>query len=236
MSADRKSLLEQFFDGSGMTGRIYRRDKWEIIFSDIREKAAEKKNRSAKRIVYFLEGLRLKAIIGQKKRPDGSWDSGTLYQKSTFIDLKYEEITPTDIKVAAALRKLDERRIDGKPEVPEILPLLLGSERVFVGEYYNQNFTPATVEVESPWLSFRAEGMEIRIGSNVSLPQSAGASVPESLVTIDEDGVYHVMVMSLEQMVVIDRIKIFQNGLFDLDYSKRIIIFAKNVTRYENNT
>ncbi len=92
------------------------------------------------------------------------------------------------------------------------------------------------MEVESPWLSFRAEGKEIRIGSNVSLPQSASASVPESLVTIDEDGVYHVMVMSLEQRVVIDRIKIFQNGLFDLDYSKRIIIFAKNVARYENNT
>lgn len=44
------------------------------------------------------------------------------------------------------------------------------------------------------------------------------------------------MVMSLEQRVVIDRIKIFQNGLFDLDYSKRIIIFAKNVARYENNS
>lgn len=205
MSADRKALLEQFFGGSGMTGRIYRRDKWEIIFSDIREKAAEKKNRAAKRIVYFLEGLRLKAIIGQNKRPDGSWDGGTLYQRSTFIDLKYEEMTPTDIKVAAALRKLDERRIGNKPEVPEILPLLLGSDRVFVGEYYNQNFTPATVEVESPWLSFRAEGMEIRIGSNVSLPQSAGASVPESLVTIDEDGGYHVIVMSPEQRAVIDR-------------------------------
>jgi len=31
-------------------------------------------------------------------------------------------------------------------------------------------------------------------------------------------------------------IKIFQNELFDLDYSKRIIIFAKNAARYENNT
>ncbi len=40
---------------------------------------------------------------------------------------------------------------------------------------------------------------------NVSLPQSAGASVPESLVTIDEDGVYHVIVMSPEQRAVIDR-------------------------------
>lgn len=38
------------------------------------------------------------------------------------------------------------------------------------------------------------------------------------------------------ERVVFFFIKIFQNGLFDLDYSKRIIIFAKNVTRYENNT
>lgn len=56
-------------------------------------------------------------------------------------------MTPTDIKVAAALRKLDGRRIDVKPEVPEIFPLLLGSDRIFVGEYFNQNFIPTTVEV-----------------------------------------------------------------------------------------
>lgn len=204
ISSDRKALLEQSFGGSGMTGRIYRRDKWEIIFSDIREKAAERKNHSAKRIVYFLEGLRLKAIIGQKMRPDGSWDGGTLYQKSDFIDLKYEEMTPTDIKVAAVLKKMDERRLIGVPDVPKILPLLLGSERIFVGEYYRQPYSPAIVEVESPWLSFRAEGTGIKIGSNVSLPQSAGAFLPESSVTIDEEGVYHVIVMSPEQRLVID--------------------------------
>ena len=204
IAAEKKSQLEGFFGGAGMTGRIHRRDKWEIIFSDIREKAAERKNRFGGRIIYFLDRLRLKAIIGEKRRPDGSWDKGVLYTRNEFIALKYEEMNATDIKIAAVLRKLDERRFMSTPEVPLILPLLLGSDRVFVGEYYDKPYTPATVEVEAPWLSFHVEGLEIKIGSNVPIPQPAGASIPESVVTMDKDGTYHVIAMSPEQRVVID--------------------------------
>ena len=202
--SERKAELERYYGGAGMTGRIHRRDKWEIIFSDIREKAAEKKSRYGGRIVYFFEGLRLKAIIGEKRSKDGDWDKGTLYTRNEFTALKYEEMNATDIKIAAALRKLDERRNQDLPEVPVILPLLLGSDRIFVGSYYERPYTPAMVEVESPWLSFQAAGMEIKISSNVPVPDPPGASVPESVVTLDGDGVYHVIPMSPEQRIVID--------------------------------
>lgn len=203
LSDERKAQLERFYGGSGATGQIHRKDKWEIIFSDIRQKAAEKKNRMGGRIIYFFEGLRLKAIIGEKRLPDGSWDKGQLYTRSEFIALKYEEMNTTDIKIAAALRKLDERKFISTPEVPIIIPLLLGSDRIFVGEYYNKPYTPASVEVESPWLSFDAAGTEIQINSNVPVPEK-GLSVPEAVVTIDNDSVYHVIPMSPEQRVVID--------------------------------
>ena len=204
LAAERKSELEGMFGGSGATGRIHRRDKWEIIFSDIRDKAVERKSRSGGRIIYFFDGLRLKAIIGEKRLPDGGWDKGMLYTKSEFIALKYEEMNATDIKIAAVLRKLDERRFMSTPEVPLILPLLLGSDRIFVGEYYHKPYTEAMVEVESPWLAFQAVGTSIQISSNVPAPKEKGASIPESVVTIDQDGVYHVIAMSPEQRVVID--------------------------------
>ena len=202
--ADKKAELEGFFGGTGMTEKIHRRDKWEIIFSDIREKAAEKKNRYSGRIIYFFDGLRLKAIIGEKRLPNGEWDKGVLYTKSEFIALKYEEMNATDIKIAAALRKLDERRFMSTPEVPLILPLLLGSDRIFVGEYYNKPYTPAEVEVESPWLAFQAVGTEIQITSNIAAPKNDGSTIPDSVVTVDDNGVYHVIAMSPEQRVVID--------------------------------
>ena len=202
--ADKKAELEGFFGGAGMTGKIHRRDKWEIIFSDIREKAAEKKNRYSGRIIYFFDGLRLKAIIGEKRLPDGEWDKGVLYTRSEFIALKYEEMNATDIKIAAVLRKLDERRFMSTPEVPLILPLLLGSDRIFVGEYYNKPYTPAEVEVESPWLAFQAVGTEIQISSNIAAPKNDGSTIPDSVVTVDDNGVYHVIAMSPDQRVVID--------------------------------
>ena len=202
--SERKAELESFYGGPGMTGHIHRRDKWEIIFSDIRARAEEKKNRYGGRIIYFFDGLRLKAIIGEKRLPDGGWDKGQLYTKSEFIALKYEEMNATDIKIAAVLRKLDERRFMSVPEVPLILPLLLGSDRIFTGEYYQKPYSQAMVEVESPWLAFQAVGTSIQISSNVPVPKEPGASVPESVVTIDEDGVYHVIAMSPEQRVVID--------------------------------
>lgn len=202
--ADKKAELEGFFGGAGMTGKIHRRDKWEIIFSDIREKAAEKKNRYSGRIIYFFDGLRLKAIIGEKRLPDGEWDKGVLYTRSEFIALKYEEMNATDIKIAAVLRKLDERRFMSTPEVPLILPLLLGSDRIFVGEYYNKPYTPAEVEVESPWLAFQAVGTEIQITSNIAAPKNDGSTIPDSVVTVDDNGVYHVIAMSPDQRVVID--------------------------------
>lgn len=202
--ADKKAELEGFFGGAGMTGKIHRRDKWEIIFSDIREKAAEKKNRYSGRIIYFFDGLRLKAIIGEKRLPNGEWDKGVLYTKSEFIALKYEEMNATDIKIAAVLRKLDERRFMSTPEVPLILPLLLGSDRIFVGEYYNKPYTPAEVEVESPWLAFQAVGTEIQITSNIAAPKNDGSTIPDSVVTVDDNGVYHVIAMSPDQRVVID--------------------------------
>ncbi|MBQ2452685.1 MAG: DEAD/DEAH box helicase [Bacteroidales bacterium] len=201
---DKKANLEGFFGGTGMTGKIHRRDKWEIIFSDIREKAAEKKNRYSGRIIYFFDGLRLKAIIGEKRLPDGEWDKGILYTRSEFIALKYEEMNTTDIKIAAVLRKLDERRFMSTPEVPLILPLLLGSDRIFVGEYYNKPYAPAEVEVESPWLAFQAVGTEIQITSNITAPKNDGSTIPDSVVTVDDNGVYHVIAMSPEQRVVID--------------------------------
>lgn len=202
--SERKAELERLFGGAGMTGRIHRRDKWEIIFSDIREKTLEKRSHYDRRIIYFFDGLRLKAIIGEKQRLDGSWDKGALYSRSEFIALKYEEMNATDIKIAAMLKKLDERRFMSTPEVPAILPLLLGSDRIFVGEYYEKPYTPATVEVEAPWLSFKAVGMEILIDSNVPVPKPTGASVPESVVTIDDQGVYHVIAMNPEQRMLID--------------------------------
>ncbi len=202
--ADKKAELEGFFGGAGMTGKIHRRDKWEIIFSDIREKAAEKKNRYSGRIIYFFDGLRLKAIIGEKRLPDGEWDKGVLYTRSEFIALKYEEMNATDIKIAAVLRKLDERRFMSTPEVPLILPLLLGSDRIFVGEYYNKPYTPAEVEVESPWLAFQAVGTEIQITSNIAAPKNDGSTIPDSVVTVDDNGVYHVIAMRPDQRVVID--------------------------------
>ena len=202
--ADKKAELEGFFGGAGMTGKIHRRDKWEIIFSGIRENGAEKKNRYSWRIIYFFDGLRLKAIIGEKRLPDGEWDKGVLYTRSEFIALKYEEMNATDIKIAAVLRKLDERRFMSTPEVPLILPLLLGSDRIFVGEYYNKPYTPAEVEVESPWLAFQAVGTEIQITSNIAAPKNDGSTIPDSVVTVDDNGVYHVIAMSPDQRVVID--------------------------------
>ena len=110
----------------------------------------------------------------------------------------------TDIKIAAVLRKLDERRFMSTPEVPLILPLLLGSDRIFVGEYYNKPYAPAEVEVESPWLAFQAVGTEIQITSNITAPKNDGSTIPDSVVTVDDNGVYHVIAMSPEQRVVID--------------------------------
>lgn len=202
--ADKKAELESLFGGSGMTGRIHRKDKWETIFSDIREKVAEKKNRFGERIIYFFDGLRLKAIIGEKRLPDGQWGKDVLYSRSEFVALKYEEMNATDFKIAAVLRKLDERRFMSAPEVPLILPLLLGSDRIFIGDYYHKPYIPAEVEVESPWLAFQAVGTEIQITSNITAPKNEGETIPQSVVTLDDNGVYHVIAMSPEQRLVID--------------------------------
>ncbi|MCQ2272982.1 MAG: SNF2 family helicase [Bacteroidales bacterium] len=198
---EMREELNQLYGGAPVLSSIKRKEDWEVLLHDLRTNIVAEVE-AQKRIIYFLSGLWIHAIIEQKKLPNGEWDSGQTLPRVDFISCKYDSMNDVDRKVAIAL---GHKLIGTENDASIILPLLSGSDRVFVGDSFKRPYTPVEVEIVQPYIQFQARGTSIHIDSNICL-DSDEKTLKKSSVQYYEENKYYVVNLSNLQHDLLSRI------------------------------
>ena len=195
---DLRSENTETYGGLPILGSIQRKEDWEVMFQDLRTNIVGE-GRSDRRIAYFLEENRLKAITLQRRLSDGSWTAGEMISRNDFIFTDHPAMNEADRNVAKALRDMSRIYDD---EAGELLPLLMGSGRVFVGEPFGSTCTPVEVELVRPYIEFKARGTSIHVDSNIVLEDDGRTVRRRSIQYIDGNRYYLVNLSGLQQMLL----------------------------------
>ena len=156
-----KQSFQSFFGGNPLLSRINRRPAWEKKLSAISESMTKIKGLE-KRVVYFINGFDLTAIMEQEKI-GGEWKDGKVLSLSEMLSNGYDSMDPTDMLIASKLNM--GKGYDGAGKI--IIPLLANSGRLLHGCHYEKFHEIISVSKERPNLSFEGKGPVIQISTNV---------------------------------------------------------------------
>lgn len=200
---DRDSLSARL-GGTPVIGRIRRKPQWEQAIEDLgRLVDAHKDINSAteatenKRIVYELSLQDYLTIKEQTMTKKGGWSKGTNLNNNLNQFSRRPSMDDRDRAVAAFIRKKEDRYV---PRASEILPLLIGCDRVFamVGGHMEN------VEVVSEKLFVEME--ETPGGIVVSGNLDTSMIAPGHVVRKDSDVHYSVFNIGKEEAAVAERL------------------------------
>lgn len=191
---EARDSMKNLYGGSPVLAGIKRKEDWEILLSDLRSNIVSEIG-SERRIIYFLSGLWIRAIVEQKRLPDGEWDNGQTLTRSEFLKGNYESMNDVDRKVAMALGRVS---IDSNNDASIMLPLLMGSDRIFVGDTYRKPYTPLEVELVQPYIEFKARGTTIHVDSNICMESDEKTLMRCNVQYFDENRYYVVNLSNLQ--------------------------------------
>lgn len=196
---EEKDRLKSAFGGRPVLHSIRRHEGWETMLQDIRSNILSASG-GDRRLAYFLEGNWLKEIMEQRRLPDGEWAMGRPIPRNQFIHGKYMG-SGVDMKVADAIL----RKAPDVSDAAAILPLLSGSDRIFVGSPYENPLRPAYVEQVRPYIEFKARGNRIEVNSNID-PPGYGASLKKCFIKRLEGDTYTIVNLTDLQHEFLSRI------------------------------
>lgn len=202
---DDRESLSSLLDGTPVIGRVRRKPQWEqaiedlsLMVTDNPKKAVSSMDAAeSKRIVYELSMLDYVTIREQTMTKKGIWSKGTNLNNNLYQFSRRPSMDEHDKAVAAFIRKKEDRYI---PRASEILPLLVGCDRVFalVGDRL-QN-----VEVVAEKLFIELEETPDGIVASGNLDHSM--IVPGQVVRKDSDVHYSVFDIGKEEAAVAERL------------------------------
>ena len=196
---EEKDRLRAAFGGRPVLHSMRRNEGWESLLQDIRSNIVSASSED-RRLIYFLEGTWLKEIMEQRRLPDGEWVMGRPVPREQFIRGKYLG-SPLDSRVAEAIF----RRRPDVPDAASILPLLSGTDRLFVGSPFDKPLRPAYVEMVRPYIEFKARGTRIEVSSNID-PPGYGSALKKCYIKRIEDDTYTVVNLTDLQHEFLSRI------------------------------
>ncbi|MCQ2146435.1 MAG: SNF2-related protein [Bacteroidales bacterium] len=177
MEKREKDALRALYDGPSSLSALYRKEPWELLFDGIGSTIESESRQGTRRIAYYFEGTTLSSVVEQTLGSNGVWKGSKPLSRREFMWKGFDFMNEADLKISSALRNNDDKISDAAI----VFPHLIGSDRLYTGNYYDSSYHHAKVGIETATLSFIAKGTRIEISSNVSL-DSEGL-VPKCVVT-----------------------------------------------------
>ena len=191
-----KETLCTIFGGKPLLSLIRKKTSWEIFFSDISQQIKQPTAKQEKRIVYYIEDTHLNSIVEQAKGNDGCWHNGQVLSRQTLCNNGYDFMDNTDVAIASQLPKATK-------DTDVLIPLLIGTDRLYVGDYFTNHFTPCEIVSENPTLSFQGKGSTIEITSNISI--KSNGTIPRHNITDLGNGKYMLVSVNALQRDIMKR-------------------------------
>lgn len=198
LGKDEKDNLNQLFGGYPSLNGIHRKEPWELFFEGLGSTIA-KESRQDRRVAYFFNGLSLSAIVEQTLSERGEWKDTKPLSRRDFMGRGFEFMNESDWKISAELRS------DGRSEneAALVFPYLIGSDRIFTGNYYDRARTPAKITLDTASLAFTARGTKIEVSSNVTLGHDG--KVPKCVVTRKDSRTYRCILVDDRQRNILQK-------------------------------
>lgn len=168
--------LASAFGGEPLLAGIKGKQPWEITIADMIAKlqkgpsAIDGEVQKEVRIGYFVRYTNVD-IRQQKRLKTGAWGAGSSVSLSRFRAGDVEGMDETDRLIAKRIGS----RYSTWAERDEVLPFLIGSDKVYVGRF--APFTQAIVEEEKPFLAVKRSKGGFSFSSNISGCDRKGGSV-----------------------------------------------------------
>lgn len=197
IGAEARKQLTELYSGQPILDTIRKKDSWEVLLSDISSQINKVKPAQPKRIVYFVKGYDLDAIIEQVQKTDGTWHNGQLLSISQMIESGYDSMDGNDMVIAIMLNNHQTTQ----KAVDILVPHLIGTGRLLFGNYYNDIYFDVVINEVRPYLEFKGAGTYIEVSSNVSL--DATGKVPHHIVKCDAEGCYSLITTNALQRDVL---------------------------------
>lgn len=194
-----KQQLEELYGGQPLLSTIRRKAPWEVLLSDIGDQMNQHQLGQAKRVVYYVDGKDLQAVVEQVQRADGTWREGQLLSLSQMADTGYDCMDSLDVAIAIRL----EKGSPAQKAIDVLVPQLVGTDRLMHGHHFDGKGVPVTINEEKPYLEFRGAGAFIEIRSNVAL--DATGKVPHHSVRYESEGCYSLITTNALQRDVMKR-------------------------------
>ena len=219
LTDEERRQLTQDFGGEPLLSRIRYKQRWELLLEELTPHAAEETKEKVERQVrvsYIINPYGGIEPREQTRLKSGAWGAGKrmtidrLKQGSDFTD-------ETDQKIAATASRWDYYL---KPA--RVLPLLVGSNRVYTGTY--APFAPVTIEEEKPYLIIERTKTAFSVKSNVG---SADLNEP-TICRKDNETHYTIITMTERQRTYYQ--KLLSIGAFPLEAEEQLRDFLPKVS------
>lgn len=161
---DAKEQLRKTFGGPSALSTLRKKASWEIMLSGLTDSLTNTLEEE-KRVVYYVVGKEMTAIVEQIHQEDGSWRDGRLLSRSTMMSSGYDSMDSHDSAIAMDFSK----KTDSQSDIDILVPYLVGTDRLLWGHSHEGHHIAAEIEIEKPYLEFNGRGFLIDITSNVKL-------------------------------------------------------------------
>ena len=72
----------ELYGGQPLLNTIRKKAAWEVLLNDIGNQMEQLQLGQTKRVVYYIDGNDLQAVVEQIQKPDGTWRDGQLLSLS----------------------------------------------------------------------------------------------------------------------------------------------------------
>ena len=159
---EEKDRLSETFGGTPLLQRVHRKSKWEMLLEELTPSEKNNTEDHAKkdvRVSYIVNNRRVE-IREQKRKLNGEWGAGKRMSFDTFRR-GTDFMDDTDRKIAENIHYSYYYDISAD----EVLPFLVGSDRVYIGHF--APFTPVTITEEKPYLIIEKTKNGFNVKSNL---------------------------------------------------------------------
>ena len=219
LADEEKQQLSDDFGGEPLLSRIRYKQPWELLLEELTPQHGtdngEKEERKT-RVSYLIEGIDRIEPREQNRLQSGVWGAGKrmsvdrLKEGTDFMD-------DIDRKIANTAR-----RYDYSLDLEKVLPLLVGSDRVYTG--WHAPYLSVTIDEEKPYLIIERTKTAFKVKSNIGNADIGKATVYRK----DSETHYTVITMTDRQRTYYQ--KLLRIGGFPLDAEEQLRDFLPKVS------
>ena len=213
-----KKKMRDAFGGEPLLSRIRFKQKWELLLDELTpdsEQPQREEKRQA-RVFYRILDYGSVEVREQTILKSGAWSAGKRMAMSRFME-GADIMDDVDRKIASAASMWDYDL-----SLEQVLPYLVGSDRVFTGSY--APFTPVTVVEEKPFLVIERTKSGFLLKSNVDRNRLEDSCVYRK----ESDTFYAVIKMTNRQKTYYS--KLLSIGTFPLEAEQQLREFLPKVS------